>query len=165
MATAYSLHQATWPTLFRNGYFNSQLYHAIIKGRDPFFSSQCQAQHCRHYVVTSWKKAETPPVKHCSLPIWPTPPATLREAHPALDLIPNVVFLLRILHKDVGQVHGRYQAPDLPAHLHHHSVWLYGQHFALRIQGKDAMMPQECLSYTSYNKASHTSLSKFSFLG
>ena len=30
----------------------------IIKGRDPFFSSQCQAQHCRHYVVTLWKKAE-----------------------------------------------------------------------------------------------------------
>lgn len=90
-----------------------------------------------------------------------TPPATLQEAHPALDLIPNVVLLLRILDEDVGQVHGRYQGPDLPAHLHQHPVWLYGHHFAL---GKDAMMPQEYVSYISYNKASHTSLSKHSFL-
>lgn len=92
------------------------------------------------------------------------PSSDPQEAHPALDLIPNVVLLLWILHKDVSQVHGRYQAPDFPAHVHQHPIWLYGQHFALRVKGKEAMMSQECLSYISYNKVSHISLLKPSFL-
>lgn len=60
-----------------------------------------------------------------------TPTETPQEAHPACNFISNMVLLLWILHLDVSQVHGRYQAPDVLPHTHQQPIWFYGQHCAL----------------------------------
>lgn len=112
-------------------YFDSQLYYKTLKGRDPVFSSQCQIQ----TTDVTWSFCgKRQKLQLRSIALFPSglnPNKTLQEAHPALDLIPDVVLLFWILHQDVGQVHGWYQAPDLLAHLHQHPIGLYGQHCAL----------------------------------
>lgn len=93
------------------------------------------------------------------------PPETLQEAHPTLDLIPSVVLLLWILHQDVSQVHGRYQAPDLLTHLHQHPIWLYGQYRAL-VSPKKRWHDDSRMLIPPALKTKHvTPLSKPSFLG
>ena len=91
------------------------------------------------------------------------PKETLQEAHPALDLIPNVVFLLWILYQDVSQVYWRYQAPDLFAHFHQHPIWLYGQHRALGSPKKRSHHASRMVFLPPLTTKHVTSLSKPTF--
>ena len=90
-------------------------------------------------------------LKSITLPIYlaKSPTETLQKAHPACDFVPNMVLLLWILHQDVSQVHGRYQAPDLLTHLHQHPIWLYGQHCALRSPNRRCHHASRMVSSTS----------------